>query len=144
MRKRRRFSQEFKIEAVRMVVGQGRDLFEVCEDLEIRPDMLRKWIQKFDKDGTQAFPGSGRMKPEDEEIEATAARERATSDGAGHLKKSGGDLFGPAAVRYAFIDRYRHLYPVLVMCRCARGLIEWLLRVARDDRKAGVVERIAN
>ncbi len=68
MKKRRRFSQEFKIEAVRMVGGQGRDVFDVCQDLEIRPDMLRKWIHKFDKDGSQAFPGSGRMKSEDEEM----------------------------------------------------------------------------
>lgn len=68
MRKRRRFSQEFKIEAVRMVVEQGRDLFQVCEDLEIRPDMLRKWVKKFENDGMHAFPGSGRMKPEDEEM----------------------------------------------------------------------------
>ena len=68
MRKRRRFSQEFKIEAVRMVVESGRDLFEVCEDLEIRPDMLRKWIKKFENDGVNAFPVSGRMKPEDEEV----------------------------------------------------------------------------
>lgn len=67
MKKRRRFSQEFKIEAVRMVVEQGRDLFEVCKDLEIRPDMLRKWVKKFESDGTDAFPGSGRLKPEDEE-----------------------------------------------------------------------------
>ena len=68
MRKRRRFSQEFKIEAVRMVVEQGRELFQVCEDLEIRPDMLRKWIKKFENDGMHAFPGSGRLKPEDEEL----------------------------------------------------------------------------
>ncbi len=68
MRKRRSFSQEFKIEAVRMVVKQGRDLFQVCEDLEIRPDMLRKWIRKFEDDGNHAFPGSGHLKPEDEEV----------------------------------------------------------------------------
>ncbi len=68
MKKRRRFSQEFKIEAVRMVVDQGRDLFQVCEDLEIRPDMVRKWKKKFENDGMGAFPGSGRMKPEDEEM----------------------------------------------------------------------------
>ena len=67
MRKRRRFSHEYKIEAVRMVVKQGRDLFQVSEDLEIRPDMLRKWIRKFEDDGDHAFPGSGRLKPEDEE-----------------------------------------------------------------------------
>ena len=55
------------MEAVRMVVEQDRDLFQVCEDLEIRPDMLRKWIRKFKDDGKQAFPGSGHLKPEDEE-----------------------------------------------------------------------------
>ena len=42
-------------------------MFRVCEDLEIRPDMLRKWVRKFESDGNQAFPGSGRLKPEDEE-----------------------------------------------------------------------------
>ena len=68
MKKRRRFSQEFKIEAVRMVVDQGRDLFQVCEDLEIRPDMVRKWKKKFENDGMGGVPGSGRMKPEDEEM----------------------------------------------------------------------------
>jgi transposase len=50
-----------------MVVEQGRDLYDVCRDLEIRPDMLRKWKRKFENDGTHAFPGSGHLKPEDEE-----------------------------------------------------------------------------
>ena len=67
MSRRRRFSQEFKFDAVSMVVGQGRDLYEVAQELEIRPDMLRKWIRKFEGDGIHAFPGSGHLKPEDEE-----------------------------------------------------------------------------
>ena len=58
MRRRRRFSQEFKIEAVRMVVDQGRDLYEVAEELEIRPDMLRKWKKKFESDGHRHFLGA--------------------------------------------------------------------------------------
>ena len=68
MRKRRRFSQEFKLDAVSMVVDQGRDLYEVAKELEIRPDILRKWKKKFESDGKSAFPGSGRLKPEDEEL----------------------------------------------------------------------------
>lgn len=68
MRKRRRFSQEFKLDAVSMVVDQGQDLYEVAKELEIRPDTLRKWKKKFDSDGQSAFPGSGRLKPEDEEL----------------------------------------------------------------------------
>ena len=68
MRRRRRFSQEFKLDAVSMVVDQGRDLYEVAKELEIRPDILRKWKKKFESDGQSAFPGSGRLKPEDEEL----------------------------------------------------------------------------
>jgi len=66
--KRRRFSKEFKTEAVLMVVEQGRDLYDVAQALEIRPDMLRKWKRKLEQDGSGAFPGSGRLKPEDEEL----------------------------------------------------------------------------
>lgn len=68
MGKRRRFSQEFKIEAVLMVVDQGREVVDVARELGIRPDMLRKWKKKFEDDGQEAFPGSGRQKPEDEEM----------------------------------------------------------------------------
>ncbi len=68
MGKRRRFSQEFKIEAVLMVVEQGRGVVEVARELGLRPDMLRKWKKKFEQDGNEAFPGSGRQKPEDEEM----------------------------------------------------------------------------
>ena len=56
MRKRRRFSHEFKIEAVRMVVDQGRNLYDVAHDLELRPDVLRKWKRKFVE---MRFPGVG-------------------------------------------------------------------------------------
>ena len=66
MGSRRRFSQEFKIEAV-LMVNEGRDVVEVAHELGIRPDMLRKWKRKFEDDGNEAFPGSGRQKPEDEE-----------------------------------------------------------------------------
>ena len=51
-----------------MVVDQGRDLIETAHDLEIRPDMLRKWKKKFESDGQCAFPGSGHLKPEEEEL----------------------------------------------------------------------------
>ena len=68
MGRRRRFSQEFKMNAVSMVVDQGRDLIDTAHDLDIRPEMLRKWKKKFESDGQQAFPGSGHLKPEEEEL----------------------------------------------------------------------------
>ncbi len=44
---RRKFSDEFKREAVRLAYESGRRLVDVAEELELRPDMIRRWRQKF-------------------------------------------------------------------------------------------------
>ena len=65
---RRRFSREFKLEAVRMVTEGGHSLAQVSRDLDIRPDMLRRWRRQFEQDPKQAFPGVGQRKAPDEEM----------------------------------------------------------------------------
>jgi transposase len=65
---RRSFSGEFKLEAVRMVTEGGHSLAQVARDLDIRPDMLRRWRQQQDQDPEQAFPGVGQRKARDEEM----------------------------------------------------------------------------
>ncbi|MGB6364158.1 MAG: IS3 family transposase, partial [Thermoanaerobaculia bacterium] len=40
----------------------------VARDLDIRPDMLRRWRQKQEQDPEQAFPGVGPRKMRDEEM----------------------------------------------------------------------------
>jgi len=64
---RRQFSREFKLEAVRLVTVEGHRVSQVARDLDIRPDMLRRWRQQIEQDATGAFPGLGRMKPQEEE-----------------------------------------------------------------------------
>jgi transposase len=66
--KRRRFKREFKLEAVRMVVERGHRVTEVARDLDLRPDMLRRWQREFEEDQQQAFPGQGHLKPDEEEM----------------------------------------------------------------------------
>ena len=66
--RRRSFSREFKLEAVRMVTEGGHSLAQVARDLDIRPDMLRRWRQQQDQDPEQAFPGVGQRKARDEEM----------------------------------------------------------------------------
>ncbi len=65
---RRSFSQEFKLEAVRMVTEGGHSLAQVARDLSIRPDMLRRWRRQVQQDPEQAFPGVGQRKARDEEM----------------------------------------------------------------------------
>ena len=65
---RRRFTKEFKLETVRLVVEQGRKQVDVCRELEINPMVLSRWIRDLQKDAAQAFPGKGRLKPQEQRI----------------------------------------------------------------------------
>jgi transposase len=68
MGERRKFSREFKVEAVRMLEETGARVEEVSRDLGIRPDMLRRWKRQVEQDGSSAFPGSGRLIERDEDV----------------------------------------------------------------------------
>src|SRR5579871_3456301 len=62
--KRRTFSREFKIEAVKPVRERGVSVAQAGRDLDVHENVLRKWVKGFGSDPVQAFPGHGQMKPE--------------------------------------------------------------------------------
>ena len=66
---RRRHGREFKLEAVRLVRERGVTAAQAARDLGIHPNLLRNWMKAFEADLVDAFPGQGRMKPEQLEIE---------------------------------------------------------------------------
>lgn len=66
---RRKFTREFKIEAVRLVRDRGVSVAQAARDLDLHENLLRKWVRDFSSDPVQAFPGHGQMKPEQQEIE---------------------------------------------------------------------------
>jgi transposase len=66
---RRRFSREFKVEAVKLVRDRGVSVAQAARDLGVHENVLRKWAKEFGSDPVQAFPGHGQMKPEQQEIE---------------------------------------------------------------------------
>lgn len=69
MPKKKRFDKEFKINAVKLVKEHGLSLTQVSSDLGIGLSTLQRWVQEIKNYGTQsAFPGSGKLKPEDERV----------------------------------------------------------------------------
>ena len=68
METRRKFSREFKLEAVKMVKDRGVALKQAARDLDLNENMLRRWVREFSEDPQDAFPGWGQMKPEEAEI----------------------------------------------------------------------------
>jgi transposase len=67
-KRRRRYSAEFKEEALALYEASDKTLAEVEEELGISPGLLRRWRMRVLADGADAFPGNGRLKPEDEEL----------------------------------------------------------------------------
>ena len=67
--RRRKFSREFKVEAVKLVRERGVSAAQAARDLDVHENVMRKWVKEFGSDPAQAFPGQGQMKPEQQEIE---------------------------------------------------------------------------
>jgi len=65
---RRKFSREFKVEAVRLVRQRGVSVAQPGRVLDVHENVLRKWVKEFGSNPVQAFPGHGQMKPEQMEI----------------------------------------------------------------------------
>ncbi len=66
--KRRKFDSEFKIEAVKLVIERGTPIAEAARNLGIHGNLLHKWKKQYLNDTEEAFPGKGRLKPQDEEM----------------------------------------------------------------------------
>jgi transposase len=65
---RRRYDRTFKEGAVRLVIENGQTLAQTARDLGITENMLSRWKKEYLEDQEHAFPGKGRMKPEDAEL----------------------------------------------------------------------------
>ncbi len=65
---RRKFTREFKLEAVRLIKERGVSVAQASRDLGVHGTVLRNWVKDFADDPQQAFPGHGQMKPEQAEI----------------------------------------------------------------------------
>src|SRR6476469_6545355 len=66
---RRKFSREFKVEAVRLVRDRGVSAAQAARDLDVHENVLRKWVKEFAAAPAGAFPGHGQVKPEQLEID---------------------------------------------------------------------------
>jgi len=65
---RKKYSREFKQDAVKLVTDQGYRASEASRNLGVNISVLRRWIKELEKDKAAAFPGNGRMTPEQEEM----------------------------------------------------------------------------
>jgi transposase len=64
---RRKFTKEFKQEAVRRL-GLGVSLAEVARACEVNPNVLHRWRRELQEHGTKAFAGNGRRRTDESQV----------------------------------------------------------------------------
>jgi transposase len=67
METRRKFTKDFKQEAVRLLNG-GKKLAEVARALEVHPSELHRWRRELQEHGERAFSGAGKKRAEESRV----------------------------------------------------------------------------
>jgi len=67
MTTRKKYSKEFKLDAVSLVTEQGYSRSEAARSLGINANMLGRWVNELQTEDGQAFRGNGKLTPEQEE-----------------------------------------------------------------------------
>jgi transposase len=65
---RKQYSGEFKLEAIQLLETSGRSASQLERDLDIGRGSLWRWKREFAADGEEAFPGHGRLTPEQDRL----------------------------------------------------------------------------
>ena len=65
---RRKYTREFKLEALRLLETSGKSAAQIERDLGIGSGNLYRWKRKLAEKGDYAFPGHGRLDPEQDRI----------------------------------------------------------------------------
>ena len=77
MNARKKYSKEFKLDAISLVLNQQYTRSEAARSLEVNPNLITRWIKEYEQDNDgQAFRGNGKLTPEQEEIRQLKAKVR--------------------------------------------------------------------
>lgn len=90
--KRRVFTREFKLEAVRLITEGGQSVSEVASSLGIRPDMLRDWKRQVERrprnETKDLFRGNGKAGNQEEELKRLRRENETLREERDFLKKA--------------------------------------------------------
>jgi transposase len=84
----RRYDAEFKKEIVKLYTSGSRGAQSLADEIGVHENTIYKWAEQFKTDPENAFPGSGRLKPEADEVKRLERRVRELEEENAILKKA--------------------------------------------------------
>ena len=76
MSNRKKYTKEFKLDAINLVEEQGYSITVAARSLELNTNMLGRWIKESKNEESQAFRGNGVLTEEQEEIRRLKAENK--------------------------------------------------------------------
>ena len=67
-KQQKKYSKEFKLETIELARTSGKKDSQLERELGLSRGCLYNWRKEVERDGLQAFPGKGRLKPADEHV----------------------------------------------------------------------------
>jgi len=74
MTTRKKYSKEFKLDAISLVLEQGYTRPEAARSLGINANVIGRWVREHQNDDGQEFRGNGKLTPEQEDIRKLKAQ----------------------------------------------------------------------
>lgn len=65
---RKKYSKEFKLDAISLVLEQNYTRAEAARSLSINPNVLTRWIKEHESEDAQSFRGKGKLTADQLEI----------------------------------------------------------------------------
>nr|WP_156105493.1 MULTISPECIES: IS3 family transposase [unclassified Marinobacter] len=122
----KRYSEEFKIEAVKQVTERGYRVSDVCRRLGVTSGSLYKWIKLYGDPTSQ----HQHISEQQDELRQLRAELRRVTEERDILKKGRSVLCQGVRVKYRFIRAHQKEFRVRVMCRVLNvhfsGFYAWL------------------
>ncbi|MFO8163787.1 MAG: IS3 family transposase, partial [Desulfatiglandales bacterium] len=111
--KRKKYTKEFKEEAVKLVTEQGYQIAEAARNLGINAGTLGRWKREIEDD----VGGVSSQKTMQSEVSRLHKENKRLKQEREILKKAGRLLRQRVGLRYQFIDSVKKAYPIVLLCK---------------------------
>ena len=68
MHERKKYTKEFKLDAINLVLEHEYSKAEAARSLSINPNLVSRWVKEYEADDGQAFRGNGKLTSEQLEM----------------------------------------------------------------------------
>ena len=130
--KRRHDGDEFTREAVRLVTEQGYGVSETAGHLGIQAQMLGRWTREVEAQPSAAFPGNGRVSPDQAEFQRVREDQKRLRLARDMFKTALGDCASGSHGGMPFLPSIRPCGRLRSWARCSTSVAVGFLRTCRD------------